>query len=113
MTPLYDILSMWPYFGTGQNQFNRRRAGLAMAMRSKNVHYVLDTIQTRHWRQLAMKNGGPTVWAAMLGLVEQVKPALAAVERRLPKSFKARSWEAILKGMKSQADLFRSGLVGL
>lgn len=113
MTPLYDILSMWPYFGTGQNQFNRKRAGLAMAMRSKNAHYALDTIQTGHWHQLAMKNGGPTVWDAMLGLVEQVKPALAAVEKRLPRSFHVRSWEAISKGTKSQADRFRSGLVGL
>ena len=113
MTPLYDILSMWPYFGTSPNQFNRKRAGLAMAMRSKNAHYLLDTIQTRHWHQLAMKNGGPTVWDAMLGLVEQVKPALAAVEKRLPKGFHARSWEAISRGMKRQADQFRSGLVGL
>ena len=113
MTPLYDILSMWPYFGTGQNQFNRRRAGLAMAMRSKNAHHAIDTIQTRHWHQLAMKNGGPAVWQAMLGLVEQVKPALAAVEKRLPKNFHARSWQAISKGMKGEADRFRSGLAGL
>ena len=113
MTPLYDILSMWPYFGTGQNQFNRRRAGLAMAMRSKNAHHALDTIQTRHWHQLAMKNGGPAVWDAMLGLVEQVKPALAAVEKRLPKNFHGRSWQAISKGMKGEADCFRSGLAGL
>jgi hypothetical protein len=104
---------MWPSFGTGQNQFNRRRPGLAMAMRAKNAaHHALDTIQTRHWHQLAMKNGGPAVWDAMLGLVEQVKPALAAVEKRLPKNFHGRSWQAISKGMKSQADPFRSGLVG-
>ena len=113
LTPLYDILSMWPYFGKGANQFNRRRAGLAMAMRSKNAHYALDTIQTRHWHQLAMKNGGRSVWEAMLGLVEQVGPALAAVEKRLPKNFHGRSWEAISKGMKGEADRFRSGLASL
>lgn len=113
MTPLYDILSMWPYFGKGPNQFNRKRAGLAMAMRSKNAHYALDTIQTRHWHQLAIKHGGPAVWDAMLGLVEQVEPALGAVEQRLPKNFHARSWEAISKGMKGEADRFRSGLAGL
>lgn len=113
MTPLYDILSMWPYFGTGHNQFNRRRAGLAMAMRSKNAHYALDTIQTRHWHQLAMKNGGPAVWDAMLGLVEQVKPALAAVEKRLPKNFHGKLWEAVSNGMKNEADRFRSGLASL
>ncbi len=113
MTPLYDILSMWPYFGKGTNQFNRKRAGLAMALRSKNTHYAFDTIHTRHWHQLAMKNGGPAVWDAMQALVEQVGPALAAVERRLPKGFHARSWEAISKGMKGEADRFRAGLAGL
>ena len=113
MTPLYDILSMWPYFGTGPNRFTRRKAGLAMALRSKNAHYALDTIQTRHWHQLAMKNGGPTAWHAMLGLVEQVKPALAAVEKRLPKDFHRRSWDAISKGMNGEAARFKSGLAGL
>ena len=113
MTPLYDILSMWPYFGKGPNQFNRKRAGLAMALRSKNAHYALDTIQTRHWHQLAMKHGGLPVWDAMLGLIEQVEPALAAVEKRLPKNFHARSWEAISKGMMGEADRFRSGLAEL
>jgi serine/threonine-protein kinase HipA len=113
MTPLYDILSMWPYFGKGPNQFNRRRAGLAMALRSKNVHYAFDTIHARHWHQLAMKNGGPVVWDAMLGLVEKVEPTLAAVEKRLPKNFPGRSWEAISKGMKGEAHRFLSGLASL
>src|SRR5205085_3756816 len=34
MTPLYDILSMWPYFGEAANRFKRKKAGLAMALRS-------------------------------------------------------------------------------
>jgi len=113
MTPLYDILSMWPYFGKGPNQYNRRQAGLAMAMRSKNAHYRFDTIHTRHWHQLAMKNGGPAIWDAMVGLVEQVKPSLAAVEARLPKDFHSRSWDAISKGMMAEAERFLAGAEGL
>jgi serine/threonine-protein kinase HipA len=113
MTPLYDMLSMWPYFGKGSNQFSRKGAGLAMAMRSKNVHYALDTIHARHWHKLAMKNGGPAAWDVMLGLVEQVAPALAAVEKRLPKGFPGKCWEAISKGMESQAERFRSELASL
>ena len=45
MTPLYDVLSMWPYFGDGPNQFRPRKAGLAMAVRSKNAHYLFHTIE--------------------------------------------------------------------
>ncbi len=109
MTPLYDILSMWPYFGTGPNRFNRRQAGLAMATRAKNAHYRLGTIQPRHWHQLAMKHGGPAVWEAMQALVERVEPALAAVEKRLPKGFPGRTWEAIATGMRAEARRFREG----
>lgn len=72
-----------------------------------------DTIHTRHWHQLAMKNGGPVVWDAMVDLVAQVGPALAAVESRLPKDFHGRSWDAISKGMVAEAERFLVGVDGL
>ena len=81
-----------------------------MAMRSKNVPYRFDTIHTRHWHQLAMKNGGPVVWDAMVGLALQVGPALAAVEARLPKDFHGRSWDAISMGMTGEAERFLAGV---
>lgn len=109
MTPLYDALSMWPYFGDGPHRFNRRQAGLAMALRAKNAHYRLETIQSRHWHQLAMKHGGPAVWDAMQALVERVEPALAAVEGKLPGGFPGRTWEAISRGMRTEAKRFAAG----
>jgi serine/threonine-protein kinase HipA len=112
MTPLYDIISFWPYFGNGPHHARWRKAGLAMALRSKNPHYLLHTIQARHWRGLAMKNGGEAVWEAMLGLVNRVVPALQAVESRLPADFPSATWEAIAAGMRSQVDVFRTGLAG-
>lgn len=114
MTPLYDILSTWPYFGDGSNQLRQRRAGLAMAIRAKNAHYTFHTIHARHWHQLAAKNGGPSVWAAMLALVENADHALAKVESQLPNNFPVRTWEAISAGMKSEAKRFLSevGMLG-
>jgi serine/threonine-protein kinase HipA len=109
MTPLYDILSVWPYAGDGPDQFNPRQIGLAMALRSRNAHYRMDTIQARHWHGLAMKHGGPAVWSAMQGLVERVAPALDAVGARLPKGFPGRTWDAISRGMRAQAARFAAG----
>jgi serine/threonine-protein kinase HipA len=106
MTPLYDVLSMWPYFGDGPNQFRPRKAGLAMAVRSKSAHYLFHTVEARHWLQLAAKHGGDSVWDAMVQLVERVDGALAEVERRLPKDFPARTWECISIGMRSEAMRF-------
>jgi serine/threonine-protein kinase HipA len=109
MTPLYDLLSMWPYFGDGANQFRQRKVGLAMPMRSKNAHYLFHTIQARHWQQLAARNGGDTVWAAMIDLVTSIEGALARLERRLPKGFPARTWESISTGMRREAARFLMG----
>jgi serine/threonine-protein kinase HipA len=108
MTPLYDVLSMWPHFGEGPHQFRPRRAGLAMAVRSKNAHYLFHTIQARHWLQLASKHGGNRVWGAMMQLVGRVDDALAEVEQRLPKGFPARTWESISTGMRNEAARFLS-----
>lgn len=113
MTPLYAILSMWPYFGKGPNQYNRSPAGPAIAMRSKNAHYRVDTIHTGHRQQLAMKNGGPVVWDAMVGPVAQVGPALVAVEARLPGDFHGRSRDAISKGTMAEAERLLAGAEGL
>ncbi|MCZ2407879.1 MAG: type II toxin-antitoxin system HipA family toxin [Burkholderiales bacterium] len=108
MTPLYDVLSIWPYVGRGRGQLHLRDVRLAMALRSKNAHYDIHGIRTRHWHNLAMKNGGPVVWEAMLGLVEQVGAALDAVEARLPKTFPERIWSPIADGMRSQAKKFQA-----
>lgn len=53
MTPLYDVISLWPVIGPGDNQVRWQEARLAMALRSKNAHYALARIQTRHWQGLA------------------------------------------------------------
>lgn len=113
MTPLYDVLSMWPYIGNAPSQFPRKRAGLAMAVRSKNVHYALDTIHTRHWHALAMRYGGPAAWAAMQALVERVAPTLEAVAAQLPAGFPPRCWEAVSQGTSAQVLRFRQGLKSL
>ncbi|MDR6854453.1 serine/threonine-protein kinase HipA [Variovorax guangxiensis] len=113
MTPLYDVISVWPYVGDGANQFRWRSVGLAMALRAKNAHYALHTIQARHWHGLAMKNGGPSVWDAMTAMVGEVQAAIGRVEARLPTAFPRKTWERIVKGMRSQVRQFESGLRAL
>lgn len=103
MTPLYDVLSVWPYIGDAPSQFRGRTAGLAMAVRSKNVHYALHTIQPRHWEALAMTHGGARVWARMSEMAGRVEPVLDGLRERLPAGFPVRTYEAIAQGMRAQA----------
>jgi serine/threonine-protein kinase HipA len=110
LTPFYDIISYWPYIGGEAHRLDLREARMAMALRSKNAHYGVNTIQARHWHALALKNGGPGVWEAMLSLVERVESALSAVERRLPDEFPPAVWESVAAGMRSQRAAFLAGL---
>lgn len=111
MTPLYDVISAWPYIGTGANQLSPHKAGLAMAVRSKNKHYVFKNIQTRHWHALAMKNGGQAAWEAMLLLADSVDAALDSVAAILPAGFPPKTWDAIAAGMRGEAKRFLSGSI--
>lgn len=113
MTPLYDVLSIFPYVGEGPNQFRWRKAELALALRAKNVHYDLHNIQARHWHGLAMKQGGTPLWHQMLALTERLEPALQRVEAELPADFPQRTWATIAQGVRDQLARFRGGLAGL
>ena len=110
LTPLYDVLSAWPIIGNGPNQINLRRAKLAMALRSKNTHYHLHEIQTRHWQALAAQSGAPDAFDAMVALVLQVPYALEQVEALLPPGFPVRVCRSIRTGMLAQAEKFVAGL---
>ncbi|MDB5822894.1 MAG: toxin HipA [Herminiimonas sp.] len=82
-----------------------------MAVRSTNAHYRFDEIQIRHWHQLALKNGGPKVWDAMLQLVANADGALAIVEGLLPNDFPAHIWESISEGIRGRVERFHAGLL--
>jgi len=109
LTPLYDVLSVWPYAGGRAGQLHERQIRLAMALRSKNAHYDIYGIHARHWRGLAQKNGGSVVWEAMVNLVQRVDGALDVVESALPQGFPERIWLPIADGMRRQASKFLAG----
>ena len=48
MTPLYDVLSVWPYVGKGRGQLHLRDVRLTMALHSKNTHYDIYGVRARH-----------------------------------------------------------------
>jgi len=111
MTPLYDVISLWPVIGKGPNHVPWPSAKLAMAVRSKSAHYVLQSILARHWRVVAQKSGVPGVWGAMLSLVERVQPALEAVHASLPADFPGRTAAAVFDGVRSQLKRWQHGVL--
>lgn len=106
MTPLYDVLSIWPIIGNGPNQVSPRRAKLSMALRSKNAHYHLNEIHVRHWQALAAQTGVPDAFDKMVALVLLVPDALERAEAQLPDRFPKSVFAAIKRGMLAQAERF-------
>ena len=47
MTPLYDVISAYPYFGQGNIQSQKIK--MAMKVHGKNSHYRWHDIMLRHW----------------------------------------------------------------
>ena len=113
MTPLYDVISVWPVIGNGPNRVAWQEAKLAMAVRSKNVHYELARIQTRHWQGLAHRSGAEGTWQAMQALVARVESAIDTVQMLLPAGFPDRTAQTIFDGLRRQCRAWDAGLPGL
>ncbi|WP_076999303.1 type II toxin-antitoxin system HipA family toxin [Variovorax sp. KK3] len=104
LTPLYDVMSIWPVEGNGPNQFSRHEAKLAMAVLGKNKHYHFKTIQRRHFNETARKclygNDAENLVQAILARTPQV---IAQVAAQLPAGFPQRVADTILKGLADAA----------
>jgi serine/threonine-protein kinase HipA len=103
MTPLYDIMSAYPAMGRGPNQLDPKQARLAMAVVSKNKHYLLSEIQPRHWREMG-KRCGIDAEALVAETVDQVPAVLAAAAKALPSGFPAFVSDRIFAGLQRAAD---------
>ena len=57
LTPLYDVMSVYPVLGDDPNQWSPYEIKLAMALLGKNRHYEVQGIQRRHFNSTAQKVG--------------------------------------------------------
>lgn len=110
LTPLYDVLSAWPLIGKGAKLKQYEKVSLAMALRGKQAHYRLNSIQTRHWFELAQSIGIEGLWERMIETVERAPSAIASLEKILPKDFPENVYVAIGKGIDRHAKEFLDGI---
>ena len=91
LTPLYDVMSIWPIEGGGANQYSLHKARLAMALLGKNKHYGFSGVRRRHFNSTAAKC---FLRADAEDIIERVLArtpgAIAAVAARLPSGFPER-----------------------
>lgn len=105
LTPLYDVLSVWPIVGSGPNQLDYEKLTLAMALRGKNKHYGLATIQRRHFIETARKcgYGEQAMAAAMEEILAMAPRVIDEVGRKLPAGFPLQVFDSIAAGLRQMA----------
>lgn len=108
-TPFYDVLSAWPIIGHGANHLDWRKAKLAMAVRSKNVHWKLSEIKARHWDGVARAAGLGSAAALIEELIAQTPCAIESVSRQIPAKFPAGVQDKIFDGLQRTAAQLSDG----
>jgi serine/threonine-protein kinase HipA len=98
LTPLYDVLSAEP--SVRRRQIETKQVKLAMFV-GDSRHYRIDEIEGRHFVQTVKRARLPESIAdnGRSTIADSAKPALAAVEKILPKNFPAEIHESISKGI--------------
>lgn len=103
LTPFYDVLSAWPIIGRGPNQLDWHKAKLAMAVRSKNAHWKLSEIKTRHWDAVTRAAGLGSPTALLEEVITQTPRVIETVNREIPARFPAVVQERIFDGLQRTA----------
>lgn len=104
LTPLYDVLSIWPIVGEGPDKISWHNAGLAMSVRGRNKHYLLRDIQRRHFNAMAIQCGlGETAEPLIKDVLAATPDVIASVQKKLPKGFPQRVLDTILQGLSKSA----------
>ncbi len=106
LTPLYDILTVWP--AVRQSEIAWKQVKFAMAV-GNSRHYDMRTIQKRHWLETAKRCGFDarilqTILDDLLGRVKTLRTS----PLHLPKGFPMELYEHTLSGVQQQAARFKA-----
>lgn len=104
LTPLYDVMSVYPVLGDGPNQWSQYEIKLAMALLGKNRHYDMHGIQRSLFNGTAQKVGyAATAEPIIEELLALTPAAIAEVQAEMPPDFSPRVGDAILGGLEQAA----------
>lgn len=109
LSPLYDVLSAYPVIGKGANQLSPLKAKMAMAVRSKNTHWVMRDIVRRHWLAVGKEHGivapdGRGAEVVLDDIVAKTPEVVRSVRAMLPEEFPELVADSILSGLQVATD---------
>lgn len=109
LTPLYDILSAWPMVGHKAHQVPADTLKMAMALRGKNAHYHVQTIQPRHFLDTAKREGYADMEGSMRRMAARLPTALEEIAQKLPQNFPENLFHTVAHGVLTMSRRLQSG----
>jgi serine/threonine-protein kinase HipA len=104
LTPLYDVMSVYPILGHGKGRLAPENLKMAMAVTGDNRHYEWAKIQKRHWLSTAQKCGAePLMRDAISEILERLPSAIREVSSSLPPNFPDAIATPVLDGLRLAA----------
>lgn len=108
LTPLYDVLSAWPVVGRGAHDFSWQKLKLAMAVRTPSNHYLMHSLQRRHFNEAARHlELGADFEEPLRRLVQELPRAFEQVREALPEDFALPVFDAVRAGALRQCEKLR------
>ena len=101
LTPLYDVMSAQPAVDSGQLRRSRYKLALAVG---DNGHYVMATIQPRHFVQTALRQGmdSRVVGEVCAELADTAVRSIATALESLPEDFPVDLAESVAGGIRAR-----------
>jgi serine/threonine-protein kinase HipA len=104
LTPLYDVLSAWPIIGKRANEIPPEKVKLAMALPGQRPHYLIKSLQRRHFEALAKKLGLAAEADALIDeMVARIPTAIDTVTSALPRNFPSELFDRVVAGLRKSA----------
>jgi len=105
MTPLYDVMSIWPVEGNSASQFSRFKAKMAMALHGRNKHYHFKDIQRRHFNSTAaLYFQRSDAEDLIVQVIERTPMAIENAGKKLPMNFPGKVADSIFQGMHKSVE---------
>ncbi|HEU4779686.1 MAG TPA: type II toxin-antitoxin system HipA family toxin [Steroidobacteraceae bacterium] len=112
LTPLYDVLSAWPVIGKKANEIPLEKVRLAMALPGQRPHYLLKSIQRRHFEALAKRMGIEAEAEKLIDeMMTSTPTAIQQVQQGLPKGFPQGLLDRVLGGLERSSRTLGSARV--
>jgi serine/threonine-protein kinase HipA len=110
LTPLYDIISAYPFLGKRSNNIALEKLKMAMSFTTERKHYSWNRIAVRHIEETARVLGlGSSIEAIIADMVTQLPNALERIHAVIPQDFPIDVSEPILEGVYRQYRLLAKG----